>query len=504
MRIDRRAKAARISIEAAALLLAAGASAPGALSVIGGPTYTPGVGGYLDPYQVASAPNGTYAAYGPYVNNDGVAIGYAQKLDAAVTSLGYRALRWSASSSDELGNLGLDATDSTFCYVRAINSAGLAVGEAKKHDQTIDKGARAVRWAAPGTTATQLGDLGTDNSGYTDSRAYAVNASGTTVGSANKYSGNIGLGSRAVRWDAAGINATELDNIGTDGGGTTNAVANAINSAGTAVGWANKHIGMQAYQRAVRWNAGGTAATELGTNLTDFVRTQALAISDGGAAVGYGDAGDPSQPRPIRWAADGTGTKLLNPAGWSESSTSGQATAINASGVAVGVATKTDENDWGRRAVRWGASNVNGTELATLGVHPTEGYTLSEAFAINTDGLAVGYALSSADPDNPVEHAVYWTADGAAHDLNLLIDANSGWVLNRANSISDTGWITGVGMYDPDGEGGQDAYQRLFLLQLPEPSALGAIALGLCGLLWRRRSLNSAIGNPQSPRTPSS
>ena len=78
-------------------------------------------------------------------------------------------------------------------------------------------GTAAVRWDASGTAATELGNLGTDTSGYTERQAYAINTAGTAVGYANKYSPDgTFLGHRAVRWDASGT-AAELGN-GTDNG----------------------------------------------------------------------------------------------------------------------------------------------------------------------------------------------------------------------------------------------------------------------------------------------
>ena len=85
-----------------------------------------------------------------------------------------------------------------------------------------DLGHRAVRWDASGTAATELGNLGTDANGVTQSVAVAINDAGTAVGYADKYDDSgVCLGDRAVRWDASGTAATELGNLGTDIGGIT-------------------------------------------------------------------------------------------------------------------------------------------------------------------------------------------------------------------------------------------------------------------------------------------
>ena len=90
---------------------------------------------------------------------------------------------------------------------------------------------------------------------------------------------------------------------------------------------------------------------------------------------------------------------------------------------------------------------------------PTPGFTEwspSRAFDINDDGLIVGTAFSYSEdrPGVPGDRAVMWTTDGSLVDLTLLLPADSGSTRARALSISDTNWLTGIGLYDPDGTGG--------------------------------------------------
>jgi PEP-CTERM motif len=83
-------------------------------------------------------------------------------------------------------------------------------------------------------------------------------------------------------------------------------------------------------------------------------------------------------------------------------------------------------------------------------------------------------------------HAVAWV-NSVAIDLNTLIDPSSGWTLSRASSISDNGWIMGLGIFDPDGPGGLGAYNRPYVLHIPEPSSALLLATGILVALRRRR-----------------
>jgi hypothetical protein len=79
-------------------------------------------------------------------------------------------------------------------------------------------------------------------------------------------------------------------------------------------------------------------------------------------------------------------------------------------------------------------------------------------------------------------------------DLDEWLDANNPgegakWTLREGSGISNTGWITGTGLYDPDGPGGIAAADRAYLLDassiVPEPSTLALLSLG--GLTFLRR-----------------
>jgi probable HAF family extracellular repeat protein len=67
--------------------------------------------------------------------------------------------------------------------------------------------------------------------------------------------------------------------------------------------------------------------------------------------------------------------------------------------------------------------------------------TGSNANCINNSGQVVGFAIFP----NFAYHAFVWTQTAGMQDLNALIAGNSGWTLEFAFAINDSGQITGRG-----------------------------------------------------------
>jgi hypothetical protein len=432
----------------------------------------------------------------------GIAVSTGQKVSGG-NNLGLRAIRWDATgAATELGNLGSSSTGETVSRAYAVNAAGVAVGYAGKYAAATSTGTRPVRWNATGTAATELGHLGVSVSGFTEGSALAINAAGTAVGFANKFVNGDWRGERPVRWSASSSVAAELGVISMSGN-FTHSHATAINAAGTAVGWGNKYSGATPLgQRAVRWSASSPAATELGTLEVGagggVYYSAAYAINDAGSAVGQADkwAGSTNLGRrAVRWDASGTVATELGGLGTGLNvAVTSSALAINNAGDAVGAAMKYDTSGFPvrDRAVRWNAGGTTATELGLLGADAGE-RTVSLARAINDAGYAVGYERKLAGTsglDGYTDTAVVWRPDGSAIDLNSLIAPNSGWALMEARSISNRNWVAGVGLYS-DGAG---AFSRAFLLDIssvvvPEPASMSMAAaalLGGWGLCWRR------------------
>ncbi|MEM8864501.1 MAG: hypothetical protein AAGF31_03025 [Planctomycetota bacterium] len=133
-----------------------------------------------------------------------------------------------------------------------------------------------------------------------------------------------------------------------------------------------------------------------------------------------------------------------------------RAFAVNNHGEAVGFSVDTN-NQW--HAFIWDAANGM-TNLGAASLGAIE----SRAYDINNHGTVVGELNYGG-----IFRAFCWI-DGQILDLNSLLHPNSGWVLETANGVNDSGWITGTGTYFGE--------QRAFLFRhVPEPSSALLVAV---------------------------
>lgn len=268
----------------------------------------------------------------------------------------------------------------------AVNSSGQVAG----WGQAASGGQQAFVSAGTGMQALPLG-------AGTESYAYGINDAGTIVG--NTY---VNGQSHGTIWTSAG--ATDLG---------ANTYATAINSSGEVAG------------------SNGSAFVVLKGNVEDLAMpsgmnwSAAYGINDAGVVVGDGRSANGTFQGLI-WNPDGSVQTLGTLGG-----VSSQAMGINNSGEVVGFASLAT-------GYQHAFSEVNGSmlDLGSLGGS-------SYAYGINASGEIVGYSwLASGD-----QHAFIYL-DGTMLDLNLLLPANSGWILEQAFGINDSGQITGMGLYN--------------------------------------------------------
>ena len=418
------------------------------LSVIGGPAYdATSQTGYQNP-SLRHDPGSTAG--------NGAAISYAEKYANGV-DLGSRAVRWDVSgTATELGNLGTDNSAVTYVVAFGINPAGAAVGYAYKNGE-VNLGERAVRWDASSGAATELDSLGSSSSGSSSSDAYAINAGGVAVGTSGKYVGGTGVGSRAVRWDASGTAATELGNLGANISGITHSQAYSLNTGGTAVGYAEKWTGNTSL---------GYRARPLGCPGHDRHRARHHRHGwHGRHSTRPTPSALPARPSATRtntpvahfaanWPFAGTPRALpRRNLGTSAPRAAAPRSPKPTPSIPPTLPSAMRRNTPAARVSGWrvlaGCRDAAATELGNLGTTGV-GSTDCIAYAINSVGYAVGYAENHI-AGFPGDHAVVWNPAGVAIDLNTLIDPNSGWSLLAAVDISDTNLVTGIGSFDPDG-----------------------------------------------------
>jgi len=310
--------------------------------------------------------------------------------------------------------------------------------------------AASSRHPAASYTITDLGTLG---GSYTTSGAKAINASGEITGWAEdpatgnsvvmKWSagvmtnlgtlgGNSGVGLGIdAKGDIAGYstNATtyraflytgkKLKNIGDLGGGYADAYA--INRAGDIAGsspGANGNVDPFLYRRKDR-------------TMIDLGNLGSVTPSEWNAALGINDHGELTG---ISWDGDVFLAFLWKNGKMKSLGTLGglysEGYAINNNAQVTGVAyTARGE----AHAFLWSAG-----AMTDLGLIPGSVYTWGRG--INASGEVVGYA----EMDNGY-HAFVYTS-GTLSDLNDLIPQGSGWVLEFANGVNDSGQIAGEGV----------------------------------------------------------
>ena len=256
-------------------------------------------------------------------------------------------------------------------------------------------------------TMTNLGALGGQGSW-----AYDVNDSGQVVGGSPLGGGN----NHAFRWQQSG----GMQDLGTLGG--PNSYAFEINDSGQAVGYAC--CAPDTYlSHAVLWSSGGGIVDLGDLDLQWPAISAAYGINDAGQVVG-GSYDASANFHAFLW--QNGGMQDLGTLGGDYSS----AEAINENGQVVGTARLANSTP---HAFLWdGAMH----DLGALG------WSQSIAYDINDKGQVVGALQSGSN-----SHAFTW-ANGQMEDLNNLILANSGWVLQEARAINNKGRIVGFGTFN--------------------------------------------------------
>lgn len=350
--------------------------------------------------------------------------------------------------------------------------------------------------AAGQFTVHEIPTLGGDRS-----TALGVNNAGQVVGSARNADGLF----QPILWENGVV--TNLNPFpGTQGN------ANAINNNGEIVGFINSTPGTT--QRGFYWNAGNLALLEPASGNPNHF-TEAHGINDHGQISGSAQVAGPNGFQAFIWDRDNTSPVISVPqisgtgAGFSAGyyiNNNGQMTGYYQSNLGF-------EQPW--RGFVYQTSNNLATDVGTLG----DDNSYVEAWDINDHGHVVGYSdtnlffdtrafiltedgmqslgtlpggnfssalginnndwvVGTSTNESGQPRAFLWR-DGVMEDLNDFIDPNSGWILERAQGVSDTGWIIGLGQLNGEFRG--------FAILIPAPGGAGLAGLALLAATRRRR-----------------
>ena len=302
----------------------------------------------------------------------------------------------------------LGSLDGNLSAAFDINDVGQAVGVSWVHDA-----GGVVRYHAVLFARGQVVDLGVP-AGATDSMALDINNQGVVVGFGQHADGHH----PAAFTPAGGSLPFVPGDLGE---------ANAISdSGGTVVGELFRPA-----RHAFAAQAGSVSDLGgLGGPRSDAVAVDASGVVAGNAVDAAGQT----------WAVTYSGGAVTN-LGTLPGGTSSTAADSNALGTVVGSATLATGQVH--------AASFAGGMVTDLGVVP--GDIWSGAAAVNLLGIAVGQSCSAASC-----RAALFVPGAAPVDLNSLLPAGSGWVLERATGVNVLGQVVGIGTL-----GG---HQRAFML----------------------------------------
>jgi probable HAF family extracellular repeat protein len=345
---------------------------------------------------------------------------------------------------------GAAATTYSVSQVAGLTALGMPYGSSADRSKIAGFVSAFPEHHASLWSAGVTSDLGTV-SGFASAHGHDVNDAGQVVGALATAAFGPSTGGRGFIYTGGTMSA--LPTLG--GSSTLTTVAWGINNAGTIVG--------QSEARPFTHTLGNPLLTALPTPVTGDGTGSARAINSAGRIVGSVTVAGVRAP--ASWDA-GVLSLLNAPAG----ATFSEARFVDDAGVVDGSANYTG---FLTRGFLYDAAD-NAIDIGTLG----PAYNYSEIFDINSSRQAVGLSRLAASPFTS-EPFLY--DNGVMVNLNTLLPAGSGWVLQRAFSIDDAGAIMGTGTFN-------GVLSGFKLTPIPEPAALAGIAvMTIAAALQRRR-----------------
>ena len=460
-------------------------------------------GAALPVFAGPGAPNGQFSAVqSPYVTttdhravtNAGIAIVSAYKDNDANQSLGERSYRWAPSVPFvQLASLQQPETVESVSYPNSVNLAGAVVGKARFFtDSSIVDHFQPVYWAANQTALTPLTLLQRRGDGYGEGDALSINDSGVAVGVSSKY-GGADVTYRGVRWDSGTAAPIELQPINLSlNNATFTSNATQITNSGYILGSTSTYLlpSGSLGERVTRWMPGSTVGNHLfglSSMPSGYQQSKGLDINASGRVVGNSMQFSGSTyvgDRAVRWFGDptsaihGAAVTALNPLTLTRTDTSYNAydVALNDAGTSVGYQTEALTGSpytlFNARSMRWDAATTAATELFA-----PAGFNAKSVFAtdINNLGTIGGFVdqtpLYSTYSPPATTRAVLWLPGATtATFLNAFLNPLAPWTLQTVTSITDTGFVTGLGTYNYTPGG---AASRAYTILVPQAGTYG-------------------------------
>jgi len=200
-----------------------------------------------------------------------------------------------------------------------------------------------------------------------------------------------------------------------------------IDGAGDVAGIGVVKVGEHARSRGF-FSAGGTAHPSV-VGESDGPWTEVFAMNEAGTMFGT-----VSEMKITETEEGKTQEEPVHPKYALWKTPGGAATILNFDAPLAGFPLANDGSVLGYLAGKLLLREPSGTETEVAG--------LSKPFAVNSSHVVVGSKTVGG-----VEHAAVWQA-GTVSDLNALLPEKSGWVLQRAVAINDSGDIAGIGTHE--------------------------------------------------------
>jgi probable HAF family extracellular repeat protein len=315
-----------------------------------------------------------------------------------------------------------------------------------------------------------------------------------------KFTSLIATGLLAGLTGASAGAVPAIYNLGTLGG--TESYGTAINASGQVAGYSYT-TGNGAYHAFLYSGTPGSGGVMVDLGTLGGVSSFGIAINDSGQVAGDSDTSVGRDHAFLYSGTPGSGGTMAD-LGTLGGYLGSQGTAINASGQVVGYSYTFGYFDSQAHPFLYSGTPGSGGVMADLG---SLGGTESFGSAINASGQVVGSSDITGDPTG---HAFLYIGtpgvDGQMIDLDAWLKASNPtegakWTLTEADGLTDTGLITGTGIYN-DGVPA-DSGTRAFILDasslVPEPSGL-ALLLGLVTLTRLRRGGHRNKSDAQSTR----